>query len=339
MLLMTRLLYIGNKLNSKTSNVSSIDALVPLFEAEGYTLYYASSKINKVLRLCDMLIACIRYRNRVDFVIIDTYSTLNFNYALLVSQLCRILHLKYIPSLNGGNLPKRLKENPYLCGLIFNHAYKNVSPSLFLKESFEYFGYTNIGYIPNTIELEKYPFKTRQFTRVRLFWVRAFSKIYNPLLAIKTLKVLQDDGIDASLCMVGPDSDGTLKDAKKLAKQLNVAVQFTGKLTKAEWIDLAQGYNIFINTTNFDNMPVSVVEAMALGLVVISTNVGGMPYLIKHKQDGILVKPNDVDAFVSAIKDIIKSPETAASVAIHARQKFEQYDWTIVKQLWRTTLQ
>jgi glycosyltransferase involved in cell wall biosynthesis len=319
--------------------VSSIDALVPLFENEGFTLYYASSKINKVLRLCDMLIACIRYKNRVDFVIIDTYSTLNFYYALFVSQLCRVLQLKYIPSLNGGNLPKRLQNNPFLCGLIFNHAYKNVSPSLYLKEAFEDFGYTNIGYIPNTIELQQYPFKRRSFNSVKLLWVRSFSKIYNPLLAIHLLKALQDDGIDASLCMVGPDSDGTLKDAKKLEKQLDVDVLFTGKLSKPDWIKLAQDYNIFINTTNFDNMPVSVVEGMALGMVVISTNVGGMPYLVTHGHDGILVEPHNVALFVDAIKSILKSPEAAQTMAMHAREKVEQFDWQVIKQLWFKTLQ
>ena len=279
---MKKILYIGNKLNNKRSNVSSIDALVPLFEKEGYTMYYASSRLNKVLRLSEMLIDCVRYRKKIDVVIIDTYSTLNFYYALFVSQLCRILNLKYIPSLNGGNLPKRLRENPFLCKLIFNHAYKNVSPSLFLKEAFETYGYTNINYIPNTIELEHYPFKQRSFASVNLFCLRSFSDIYNPLLAIKILKALQDDGIDAILCMVGPDSDGTLKKAKKLAKQLEVDVQFPGKLSKPEWVKLAQDYNIFINTTNFDNMPVSVIEGMALGMVVVSTNVGGMPYLIKN---------------------------------------------------------
>ena len=61
---MKKILYIGNKLNNKRSNVSSIDALVPLFEKEGYIMYYASSRLNKVLRLSEMLIACIRYRKK-----------------------------------------------------------------------------------------------------------------------------------------------------------------------------------------------------------------------------------------------------------------------------------
>ena len=339
MLYMKNILYIGNKLHSKNRNVSSIDTLVPLIEKEGYALYYASSRLNKVLRLLEMLIACVRHRKQVDVVIIDTYSTLNFYYALFVSQLCRILNLKYIPSLNGGNLPKRLQENPFLCQLIFNHAYKNVSPSLFLKQTFEDFGYTNIDYIPNSIELEHYPFKERSFERVNLFWVRSFSIIYNPLLAVKIVKALQDDGIEASLCMVGPDSDGTLKQTKKLAKHLDVDVQFPGKLSKPEWVKLAQDYNIFINTTNFDNMPVSVVEGMALGMVVISTNVGGMPYLIDDGHDGILIEPDNVNAFVNAIKQILGDPELANLLGVNARRKVEQFDWNIVKHLWFKTLQ
>lgn len=331
---MKSILYIGNKLQSKHRNVSSIDTLVPLFEKEGFRLYYASSRLNKIMRMLEMILACLRYRKQVDVVIIDTYSTLNFYYALITSQLCRLLKLKYIPSLNGGNLPKRLRENPWYCRLIFHHAYLNVSPSLYLKNTFEDFGYANIQYIPNSIELQHYPFKERQYKEVKLFWVRSFSVIYNPLLAIKLLKSLRDDGLKASLCMVGPDSDGTLKKAQDLAKRLNVEVQFTGKLTKPEWIALAQDYNIFINTTNFDNMPVSVIEIMALGLVVLSTDVGGMPYLIEDGYDGVLVKPDDVSVFVNAIKMVIEKPDMARTMALHARQKVEQFDWDVVKQQW-----
>ena len=176
--------------------------------------------------------------------------------------------------------------------------------------------------------------KVRNFTQIKLLWVRSFSKIYNPLLAIKLLKVLQDDGVDATLCMVGPDSDGTLKEVKRLAKRLNVNVEFPEKLTKSEWINLSQDYNIFINTTNFDNMPVSVIEAMALGLVVVSTNVGGMPYLIEHNKDGILLEPDNVKVFVDAIKQVSENSETAEAMTLHARHKVEQFDWNVVKHLW-----
>lgn len=318
----------------KSKNISSIDILGVLIEAEGYRLFYASSQKNKLFRLLDMLRACIKYRNKVDYVLIDTYSTLNFYYTFLVSQLCRLFKLKYIPILHGGNLPQRLKSNPKLSQSIFKYAYKIVSPSLYLKESFLDHGYDNILHIPNTIELQHYPFKARMFTTVKLFWVRSFSKIYNPLIAIHLLKALKDEGIVTSLCMVGPDSECILKEAKALANRLKVQVTFTGKLTKTEWIDLSQKYNIFINTTNFDNMPVSVVEAMALGMPIVSTNVGGMPYLISDNIDGLLVPPNNVKVFVNAIKKITNNPSETQRMALNARKKIEQFDWDVVKQLW-----
>jgi glycosyltransferase involved in cell wall biosynthesis len=285
-----------------------------------------------------MLYACIRYRHSTDMVIIDTYSTLNFYYALLTSQLCRLLKLPYISSLNGGHLPKRLEKSPKMSQLIFRNAFVNIAPSRFLKESFEKHGYHNIRYIPNTIEIKNYQFLKRDFTIPKLLWVRSFSKIYNPLLAIKVLRALKDKGLDASLCMVGPDSDGSLQNAKALAIHLGVSVTFTGKLTKKEWIQRSENYNVFINTTTIDNTPVSVIESMALGLPIVSTNVGGMPYLIAHGTHGLLVENNNVDAMVDAILILFEDPEKRDAMILNARALAESFDWERVKLGWKDVL-
>jgi glycosyltransferase involved in cell wall biosynthesis len=335
---MIQLLYIGNNLKSKNSNLSSIQVLGSLLEQEGYRLFYASSKINKVMRLLDMVYCFFKYYKRVDYVIIDTYSTHNFYYALLISQLCRIFKVKYITSLNGGNLPARLERHPYMSGLLFHHSYRNVTPSLYLKDAFEQFGYSHLVYIPNTIVLTNYTYNPKSYECIRLLWVRSFSKIYNPTLAIKVLKLLIDQGYDAELCMVGPDSDGTLQDVSEFAQELKVPVTFTGKLPKAEWIALAQNYNIFINTTNFDNMPLSVIEAMALGLPIVSTNVGGIPYLIADGIDGLLVSKNDAHAMVAAIIQTITDLEATRHRVSKARAKVEHFDWQTVKTQWESIL-
>ena len=336
---MKRILYIGNKLNNTKSNPSSIGTLGLQLEKEGYIIYYASSKYWKLIRLFDMLYSCILYRNKVDVVLIDTYSTLNFYYALFVSQFCRIIKLDYIPSLNGGNLPYRLEKNPYLSKLIFKWAKFCISPSLYLKAAFLKHGYNDVKYIPNAIEIDNYSFNKKKFDSIRLLWVRSFSEIYNPQLAVKILKTLIEEKHDAKLCMVGPDSDGSMAKAKKLAKELNVEVDFTGKLTKQEWTSLAKDYNIFINTTNFDNMPVSVIEAMSLGLPIISTNVGGIPFLISHEKDGLLLEPNDEDEFVYAIRRLINQPVFANALAFNARKKIEQFDWEVVRLKWFSALE
>ena len=336
---MKTLLYIGNKLSHKGLTASSIDVLGPLFEAEGHKLYYASSKSNKILRFLDMFLAVLKYRKQIDYVLIDTYSTKNFLYAFGISQLCRFLKLKYIPILHGGNLPNRLDQNPKMSQCVFSYAYKNVAPSRYIQFEFNKRGFSNIVCIPNAIQISQYPFQTKTFDSVNLLWVRSFSKIYNPLLAIQILKGLKVQGIHASLCMVGPDKDGSLEDAKQEAKALCVDVRFVGRLSKKEWVSLAASYNIFINTTNFDNMPVSVIEAMALGLPIISTNVGGMPFLIEHEVDGILVAPNSENEFVKAIKRLLHDPNLVRCLTNNARKKAERFDWNIVKYKWATLLQ
>lgn len=335
---MKNLLYIGNKLSQKGKTVTTIDTLSQLLIDEGYHVITTSEKENKALRLTDMLWCIVKYRNWIDYVLIDTYSTQNFYYAYFCSQLCRFLKLKYVPILHGGNLPERLDKNPKLCNSIFQNAFKNISPSEFLKSKFEEFGYNNLEVIPNSVELEKYPLKKRVFDKPKLLWVRSFVEIYNPMLAIEVLKLLIDEKLDAELCMVGPDKDGSLNKAKAYAEELGVEVKFTGKLSKEDWVKLSEDYNIFINTTNFDNMPVSVVEAMALGLAVVSTNVGGIPFLIENKKEGELLEPNNPRFFVDAIKELLEKPEIANTMVLNARHKVEQFDWKIVKNQWNKLL-
>lgn len=347
---MKRILYIGNNLTSTHSNISSIQIIGRLLQQEGYTVYFSSTKQNKVLRMLGMIFNFFDKYRKVDVVIIDTYSTLNFYYAFIISQLARLFKVPYIPSLNGGNLPHRLKNSPIKSRMIFKHAYLNISPSLYLTEAFKQYGYHNLRFIPNTIEIENYPFRPipspsqregnfRRHKTIQLLWVRSFSKIYNPCMAVYLLKQLQDQGHPATLTMIGPDSDGCLKTVKALASKLKVEVRFTGKLSKPEWIALAKDHNIFINTTNFDNMPVSVIEAMALGLPVVSTKVGGMPYLIEDGVDGVLVPVNDVSAMAEAILRLQSNPDLANAIAARARLKAEGFDWEVVRERWVAVLE
>lgn len=328
------ILYIGNYLHNEKVNSSYMHTLGELLYREQFHVIFSSSKPNKLFRLLDMLLSVIKHRRQIDVVLIDTYSTQNFYYAFLVSQLSWFLKIPYIPILHGGNLPDRLINSKRMSYKLFNKAFLNVSPSLYLKEKFENEGYRNVRYIPNGINIKNYKCSSTEFKTIKLLWVRSFSKIYNPILAIKVLDILKKRGYHAELCMVGPDTDGSLNEVKKYAKSLNLEVTFTGKLTKKEWVELAENYNVFINTTNFDNMPVSVIEAMALGLPIVSTNVGGMPYLIENNIDGLLVKPNNPNLMADAIIKIYNDHTLCAKIVLNAREKVEQFDLQIVKGKW-----
>lgn len=333
-----KLLYLGNRLSKHGFNKTTIETLGLQLEQEGFTIYYASDKKSFLLRLLDMMSSVVINRKQVNYVLIDTYSTKAFWYAFLCGQLSRIFNIKYIPILHGGDLPNRLKKNPKLCRMLFANAYKNVAPSGYLKKAFEKEGFDNVIHIPNTIEIDKYEFKIRNELTPKLLWVRAFASIYNPEMAVKVLQQLQVKYPSATLTMVGPDKDGSLQTTKDFAKSIGVTVNFTGQLKKEDWWQLAAEHGIFINTTHFDNTPVSVMEAMALGLPVVSTNVGGIPYLVKDKENALLVNDNDDYAMTKAILDLLENKEKSDLLTRNARTFIEQMDWTAVKKSWASLL-
>lgn len=331
---MKKLLYIGNKLSKHGNTATSIETLGSFLEVEGFKVFYASSKKNKVLRFLDMILSTIWFSKKVDYVLIDTYSTQNFYYALVISQLCRIFKVKYIAKLHGGDLPNRLQKSPFLCELLFRNAYIVSAPSAYLMKVFEVKYSKNLIYIPNTIEIDKYNFLKREYNVPRLLWVRSFSKIYNPKMAINVLYNLKKEFPNANLTMVGPDKENLIDDCKKYASGLNVDVKFTGKLAKEEWVELSKDYNVFINTTHFDNTPISAIEAMALGLPIVSTNVGGIPFLLTDNENGLLVGDSDVDGMTDAIVEIFNNVILREKITINARNTVESFDWDVIKQKW-----
>ena len=334
------ILYIGNNLKSKSTNQTTLTLLSNLLKTEGYSVKISSSLNNQLLRLLSMLLAIVKYRNKIDYVLIDTYSTRSFYYALITCQLCSFLKLKYIPILHGGSLPSRLDKSPKLSKRIFNNSHTNIAVSNYLKHEFNKRGFESV-FIPNVLEIEKYNFLERGFSTPKLLYVRAFANIYNPEMAIKVLCEVKKKYPKAILCMVGPEKDSSFESCKALVGKLGMesSVEFTGMLQKKEWHKKSEAYNIFINTTNIDNAPVSVMEAMALGLPIVSTNVGGMPFLIENNKTGMLVDKNDVRAMAKAIDVICKNKKTANSLATNARKQVEKFNWSNVKQLWHNILQ
>ena len=77
-------------------------------------------------------------------------------------------------------------------------------------------------------------------------------------MAVRVLQKVAEKYPEASLTMVGPDKENIQEKVKQLADTLKLKVTFTGKLTKEEWWKLSESFDFFINTTHFDNTPVSV---------------------------------------------------------------------------------
>jgi len=332
---MKSLLYIGNKLSHHGLTPGVIETIGPLLEKEGYEVYYAGTQRNQLQRMVEMLWKTLTIGRKVNYILIDTYSTSAFWYAYMTGQLASLSGTKYIPILHGGDLPKRLVRSKRACGKLFKNSYSNVAVSGYLQHEFKKRGYKTIV-IPNSIDINKYSFRLRDHPKPRLLWVRSFHRQYNPNMAADALVELLKIFPDAELCMVGPDKDSSRVEFENYVREKGIEnhIRISGKLEKEAWIRLSENFSFFINTTNVDNTPVSVIEAMALGMCVISTNPGGLPYLLDDGIDSFMVKPGDSKAMADQINNLINNPQLARSISQKARQKAQSFDWEQVRQKW-----
>ena len=332
---MKNILYVGNKLSHHGFSPGVIETLGSQLEEAGYKVYYAGTIKNKVLRLLEMLLKTIFVGWKADYIMIDTYSTNAFWFAYMTGQLAQFMYKKYITILHGGDLPSRLKKTKKACDSLFLNSYANVAVSGYLSHEFKKAGYKTVT-IPNSIDILKYPFRLRFHSRPKMLWVRSFHRQYNPKMAADVLKELLRMYPEAELCMVGPDKDGSMEDFRNYVNEIGIEdqVKITGFLRKEEWIKLAVDYDFFINTTNVDNTPVSVIEAMALGLNVISTDPGGIPFLLNNDIDSVLVQQDDACAMAVEIEKLIKNSGKVSALSKAARDKAEKFNHIHVLNQW-----
>jgi glycosyltransferase involved in cell wall biosynthesis len=195
--------------------------------------------------------------------------------------------------------------------------------------------------LPNGLEIGRYQFQERHPPLRKLIWIRAFHAIYNPVMAVEVLSGIAKQHGDVRLTMVGPDKgDGTFQEAQQATARLKLksAIEFAGALPKSEIPSRLAQSDVFLNTTNFDNTPVSVLEALATGLPVVSTNVGGIPYLLKDGQTALLTDKGNAEGMTRAILRLMQDPGLVGYLARNGKQLIRDFDWVKVLPKWDSLL-
>jgi L-malate glycosyltransferase len=330
----------GNFFSWKINYKSPCEELSENLEMNGWTVVRASKRINKVRKLVDMLITAIFCKKKYHLALIEVYSGHAFLWAELVSLTIRFLNKPLLLVLHGGNLPTFSEKWQKRTMRLLQSASCVIAPSLFLIENMKNFR-RDILLIPNPINIGAYQYHRRVKVNPEIVWLRKFRYIYQPYHAAFVLSNLLNKQIDASVTMIGPDSrDGSLQRTLELAKELKIEnrLKIISGVPKECVAEYLNRYEIFLNTSIIDNTPISVIEAMACGLCIVSTNVGGIPYLLEHEKDALLVAPDDPIQMAESIIRIIREPGLAERLSKNARQKAEKFDWGIVLPQWESLL-
>lgn len=326
---------VGNFLSASGVNRSVCEDLADRLSQHGLSVLTTSSYPGRIRKLVDMLSQIVSQRRRYEVAHLDVYSGAAFRWAELSCGVLRRLGKPIALSLHGGNLPSFSKQNEGRIRRMFSHAQAITAPSGYLARELSEYG--DIQIVPNPIELSLYDYRHRSHVAPKLIWLRAFCEIYNPTLAPRVIQLLVDEFPNLTLQMIGPDKDGSRKHTESLAAKLGVSshIRFEGGIPKQSVPSRLNSSDIFLNTTDFDNTPVSVMEAMACGLCTVSTNVGGLPDLVSHRVNGLLTPPRSANALASEIRSLLTQPELPGLISRNARSKIEQMDWSQVIPKWK----
>lgn len=325
----------GNLLGRNPGYVTTQGQIIAdLFIGDGHKVISVSSKLNRLARLADVIWTICRNRRKIDVLILEVYSGLGFVLADATSFLSQYLGIPTVFALHGGNLPRFTKRYPGWVSRVFKRAGILVAPSPFIVKEIAECGF-QVRVIPNVLELEAYPHKLRHNISPKLLWMRSFHPIYNPQMALDAFAAIKDQHPDATLVMAGVDK-GIENDIKNSAREMGLqdSVRFPGFLDEDSKIKEFTEADIYLNTNRIDNMPVTVIEACAMGLPVVATNVGGISHLLTNKETGLLVCDGAANEMANAIKTLLNNPHLTERLSRNGRLLAENSAWTSVRKYW-----
>jgi len=175
------------------------------------------------------------------------------------------------------------------------------------------------------VDLQKLPHRpSRKMGKpIRLLTVARLEKVKGVDILLDSCRDLMERGVDFECWIAGHGSQRWLLESQRDQLGLGSRIHFLGALPRADILNLYSTADIFILPSRREGIPVSVMEAMAVGLPVIAPRVTGLPELVNHDQNGWLVGPNNPSELANAVITLIESPEKAVLFAQHSRSKIE----------------
>lgn len=207
-----------------------------------------------------------------------------------------------------------------------------VVPSGYLRRIFLDFG-LKTEVIPNIIDGEQFRYRDRYPIRPRLICSRGFHPYYRPDLVVRAFRLVKDTFPEATLTMLG--SGPTEVGTRNLVNQLNLQdVEFPGAVSRQDIGRFYDSTDIFVNASNVDNMPVSILEAYGAGTPVVSTAPEGIRYIVEHERTGLLCKLDDYQALAANVVRLLRNPDLARKLAQQGRLEARRYQWQSIRPEW-----
>jgi glycosyltransferase involved in cell wall biosynthesis len=253
-----------------------------------------------------------------------------FLFTLPPLLLGHVLGKRVIVHYHGGGAATFFGRMPWLIPVL-KCADVVLVPSQFLLRIFRNMG-VSCRIIPNVLDLRKFPRKSSTALKPDFIVARHLEPDYNVEAVLRGFAIVHNHHAQARLLILGTGRQEA--ELKRLAEDLGVsgAVRFLGYIENNKIGSIYAQCSIFLNMSRVDNLPVSILEAWAVGLPVITSAAGGIPDLVEHGRSGLLVDLDDHEDLARRIFQLLETPGMAERLVANGREEVQRYTWPLIFQ-------
>ena len=311
-----------------------VDILQKMLQTDGHTAEVFSTKAPHLRR---MLLPFKLKSAGKDFDVFHIHCCSNWGFlpAVIGVSVGRRLGKRIVLTYHGGGGEKFFDRHSKLVRHFLTRTDANIVLSGFLSQVFEKNGLPFVT-IPNILELDDSRFRQRERLQPNYVCTRAHEPLYNIPCILRAFHKVQSIRPEATLTLVGGGSEH--ENLVRMAEELGLQnVTFPGRVANEDIYPYLNRADIMLSAPTVDNMPVSVLEAMNAGLLVISSKVGGVPYMVKKNSTGLLFDSDDSDALAGKMLWAVDNQTVARAIALQGHKAVSRYRWENIKeQLYET---
>ena len=270
--------------------------------------------------------------------VIHVFSASYYSYLLCVAPvilLGKAYRKKVVLNYRSGEARDHLSSWKLSAVPVMRLADEIVVPSDYLVDVFAEFG-LQAKPIFNFVELDAFAYRERRPIRPVFLTARLLEPLYNVSCALRAFALVQAQYPDASLTIAG---DGSMRSQlEELARSLGLRnTVFLGGVPYERMAALYDSADIYLNAPDLDNMPGSLVECLSCGLPVVTTDAGGIPYIVSHESTALVVPRGDHAAMAASAIRLLQDTELAIALARRGRESCRRFTWPEVRQRWLDT--
>ena len=207
-----------------------------------------------------------------------------------------------------------------------------VFPSTYLLELFRRHGLEGVV-VPNVVDTTAFTYRAPDPVRPRLVSARALESLYAVDNTLRAFALIRAQVPDVVLDIYGTGS--CARALQRSARDQGMqGIRFHGAVPRNQMPAVLGAGGILVNSSRIDNMPHLIIEAFAAGLPVVSSAAGGIPHIVTHERNGLLVPVNHPEELAAAVLRVLREPGLAQRLAAAGREECARYSWREAERGW-----